>query len=133
MPLSWITVLKSVPWDEVIRNAPRVASGAKKLWNKVSGKELHAEISGTDLPSVSGTGKQTMSEMEARMAALESSVSELRGQMLASSELIKELADQNTQLIRRIEIIRLRMIWAVAAGLPALIIVFIILFFAFRT
>lgn len=132
MPLSWITVLKSVPWDEVIRNAPRVASGAKKLWNMVAGKETRSELSNADLPSVSGAGKQTMSEMEARMAALESSVSELRDQMLASSELIKELADQNTQLIRRIEIIRLRMIWAAVAGLPALLIALIILFFAFR-
>ena len=32
MGLSWITVLKAVPWTEVVRNAPAVAEGARKLW-----------------------------------------------------------------------------------------------------
>ncbi len=40
---------------------------------------------------------------------------ELQEQMLASSELIKALAEQNTQLILRIETQRRRMAWLAGA------------------
>jgi hypothetical protein len=38
MAIGWLTVLKMVPWGEVIENAPKVAIGAKKLWDKVGRK-----------------------------------------------------------------------------------------------
>jgi hypothetical protein len=43
--------------------------------------------------------------------ATEAAVADLRQQMLASSELIKELAEQNTQLIKRVETNRKRLLW----------------------
>jgi hypothetical protein len=45
------------------------------------------------------------------IAALEAAVSELHRQMLASSELIKALAEQNGQLVARVEANRVRLIW----------------------
>jgi hypothetical protein len=47
-------------------------------------------------------------------------VADLHQQMLASSELIQALADQNTQLIRRVEVNRVRLLW-LAALLLALV------------
>ena len=44
-------------------------------------------------------------------------MSDLHGQMLASSELIKELAEQNAQLVKRIEANRKRTLWLAAATL----------------
>ena len=38
MAIGWWTVLQSVPWAEVVSNAPKVAAGAKKLWNAVGRK-----------------------------------------------------------------------------------------------
>lgn len=38
MAIPWLVVLQSVPWTDVIRNAPKVADGAKKLWNTVNRK-----------------------------------------------------------------------------------------------
>ena len=38
MPIPWLTVLQSVPWSDVISNAPKVAGGAKKLWDSVARK-----------------------------------------------------------------------------------------------
>jgi hypothetical protein len=46
---------------------------------------------------------------------LEAAVSDLQSQMLESSELIKALADQNAQLIQRIEANRVRTLWLSAA------------------
>jgi hypothetical protein len=36
MAIPWLSVIKLVPWGEVISNAPKVAEGAKKLWSAVS-------------------------------------------------------------------------------------------------
>ncbi|MDP3225514.1 MAG: hypothetical protein Q8M96_20455, partial [Rubrivivax sp.] len=33
MAIGWMTVLKLVPWGDVIKNAPAVAEGARKLWD----------------------------------------------------------------------------------------------------
>ena len=38
MAIGWLTVLQSVPWSDVVRNAPKVAAGAKKLWDNVANK-----------------------------------------------------------------------------------------------
>ena len=46
---------------------------------------------------------------------MEAVFSDLHNQMLASSELIKALADQNAQLIKRIEVNRVRVLWLAAA------------------
>ncbi|MDP1927884.1 MAG: hypothetical protein Q8K62_05165, partial [Thiobacillus sp.] len=48
-------------------------------------------------------------------AALETAVADLHGQMFASSELIKALAEQNAQLVKRVEANRVRMLWLTAA------------------
>ena len=34
----WLHVLKTVPWTQVIKNAPVVADGARKLWQAVGNK-----------------------------------------------------------------------------------------------
>jgi hypothetical protein len=52
----------------------------------------------------------------ARIAAMEASAAELHNQMLASSELIQTLADQNAQLIKHIEDNRMRIKWLTRAA-----------------
>lgn len=94
MGISWLTVLAAVPWDEVIRNAPKVADGAKKLWSSVGRKEGKGAA-----PAVVGNP----ADPQVRIATLEATVDELGKQMQASAELIKALAEQNTQLVQRIE------------------------------
>jgi hypothetical protein len=106
MAIGLLAVLTSVPWSEVINNAPKVADGAKKLWNTVSKKSSNTNIL---------VKSHTIDTLETRVTALEEMISDLHAQMLASSELIKELADQNAQLIRRIEKNRLHIVWLIAA------------------
>ncbi len=115
MAIAWLTVFKSVPWTEVISNAPKVADGAKKLWNAVSKKSPVQEPSAesTELPL--STDAQALAALQARLAATEIATAELHNQMLESSELIKTLANQNAQLIKRIEANRLRVAWLSAA------------------
>jgi hypothetical protein len=90
MAIGWLTILQNVPWTDVIRNAPKVADGAKKLWNAVGKKSPAAD-------------------------PLQAVVADLHAQMLASSELIKTLAEQNAELIRRVEVYEVRMVWLTRA------------------
>jgi len=109
MPIPWLVVLTSVPWTEVINNAPRVADGARKLWNAISKKSPQPEV---DTPAVNPTlspGAQTIALLQTQLAVVESATTELHNQ------LIKALAEQNTQLIQRIETNRVRVIWLGAA------------------
>lgn len=109
MPIPWITVLQAVPWSEVIRNAPKVAEGAKKLWKTVGKKPSSPEVAESSTqPAVSP--EQTLAQLEVRTEALEATVADLHEQMFAASELIKALADQNTQLVQRIEANRVHML-----------------------
>jgi hypothetical protein len=110
MPIPWLTVLQTVPWTDVIRNAPKVAEGARKLWGSVAGTAAAPEAAAAPAVPLASPDAQTVAALQARIAALETAVSELHGQMLASSELIKALAEQNTQLVARIETNRVRML-----------------------
>jgi hypothetical protein len=87
MPIPWLTVLQSVPWTDVIKNAPKVAEGAKKLLGRTSGKKPEPQVA----------------------------VAELQAQLLDCSQLIKALAEQNAQLVARIEANRVRTLWLSAA------------------
>jgi hypothetical protein len=116
MAIGWLTLLKHVPWTEVVSNAPKVADGARKLWKAVAKKS----------PAASGEATATLaagSAPDARTARLEGVVADLQGQMVASSELIKALADQNARLVASVGTLRTRIAWlaallaAVAAGL----------------
>ena len=115
MPISWLTVLQAVPWSDVIRNAPKVADGAKKLWSTVAGQPAQAPV---DAGTPARSRDDPLPEvLQARIDALDATVADLHGQLLASAELIRELAEQNTQMVRRVELNRVRAVrltWALA-------------------
>ena len=121
MALGWIAVLQMVPWSDVIKNAPKVADGARKLWNTVGKKPLPAPPSDTGAGVPVSPEGQAIAALQAHVLALESATHDLHEQMLASSELIKALAEQNTQLIRRAEVNRVRLL--VLAGVTAVVAV----------
>jgi hypothetical protein len=131
MAIGWLTVLQNVPWTEVINNAPKVADGARKLWNAVGKRAPAADTSDQAAqPGVSPEAER-IATLEARAAELEAAVADLHGQMLASSELIKALADQNAQLIRHIETNRVRVLWLSAGTAVTAIVALAGLFLAY--
>ena len=110
MAIGWFSVLKMVPWAEVIDNAPKVAQGAKRLWNAVGKKPAEAAPTGE-------AAAPTLAGLQVQLADLQVSTAELHQQMRESSALIQSLAEQNTQLIRRLEINRRRIL-----GLTAVVL-----------
>ena len=118
MGIGWMTVLKLVPWNDVISNAPKIAEGAKKLWNATIGNDT--TLTGIAARPAEDLGEQSLAT---RASRLEAEVADLRAQMAASSELIKSLADQNAQLIARIETSRKRLLWIGVVAASALLTV----------
>ncbi len=129
MAIPWFSVLQAVPWGQVIDNAPKVVDGAKKFWSAVASKPATYEGDVVDLPPEVDEGAAVRA-LKKRLVILEKSNADLHQQMLASSELIKTLADQNAQLVKRIEANRKRMTWltlvcVITAAATLAVVVFI--------
>ena len=107
MAIGWLALLKAVPWGEVAKNAPVIAENAKKLWGTVARKSPKQEL---DVPIVFRSEVQEINWLKERLITIEAEYSELHTQMLTTSEIIKALADQNTQLIKSIELFRKRIL-----------------------
>jgi len=109
MAIPWLTVLQAVPWSEVIAKAPKVAEGAKKLWQRV-GKKPAAPASDGPLAENTLPGEPpSLANLQARILRLEAAQADVHGQLLASAELIEALAEQNTLLIGRAELLHKRL------------------------
>ena len=122
MAIGWLAVLQMVPWSDVIKNAPKVADGAKKLWSSVGKKSASPDQEPDEAASVQLTPEgKVIATLQAQVLSLETAAQDLHEQMLASSELIKALAEQNTQLIQRAEVNRLRLL--LLAGVTAVLAV----------
>ena len=123
MAIGWLSVLKMVPWGDVIENAPKVASGAKKLWNTVGKKPTAPAAAAAPVTDTLGDVPEPVAALQAQVTQLQTSVAELHQQMLESSALIGSLAEQNTQLIARVEVNRKRVLaLAVAVVLLSLVV-----------
>ena len=117
MAIGWMMLLQNVPWADVIKNAPKVAEGAKKLWKTIGSKTTPDAANATQPQTAVATETEPIARLQQQLAKAEAATAELHAQMLASSELIAALAEQNTLLIRRIEQNRLRVLWLTGAVL----------------
>lgn len=111
MAIGWLAILKTVPWTDVVRNAPKIADSAKKLWLALATKPTSSEIEQESDQIIPASETHTINSLQEKLSVVESKWADLHEQMLASSELIKALAEQNTQLIRKIELNRVRTLW----------------------
>jgi len=111
MAIGWLTLLKAVPWTEVVSNAPRIAEGAKSLWSAIGRKRAGPAAGAGGVQPVAAGAPATLATLQAQLAATQTTVAELHNQMQESAELIKALAEQNTQLVQRIEANRKRTVW----------------------
>ena len=121
MAIGWISLLSAVPWKDVISSAPAVADSAKKLWNSVTKKVPLENIPTFELTVGASTDSEVINKLLDKLNEVDATVIELQKQMLASSELIKALADQNTALIKRVEVNRIRLRWV--SGVVAMLVV----------
>ena len=104
MAFSWITAFKIIPWTDVLAAAPTVARTARDLWRGMS-RSRAGEPAGNPADDATDGSAQTP---EAELAALRAALDETRTQLLASSEVLRTLAEQDEKLIAAIEVLRMR-------------------------
>jgi len=105
MPIPWIAILSKVPWKQVIDHAPTAVDGARKLWHSVRHKK---EADPQPPEELASDAPPTLASLQARIAALEAAQAETEREMLAASALLQTLAEQNAQLVARLEMQRVR-------------------------
>ncbi|WP_395402136.1 hypothetical protein ACHMW6_28885 [Pseudoduganella sp. UC29_106] len=115
MALGWLAILKTVPWTDVISAAPQLAGSARSLWDAVANKPPSKLAHTTDVDS-------TQARIAVRIDQTEAGLAAMQAQMLSASDIIKSLADQNTLMVAKIELLRMRLLWLCAATVTALII-----------
>lgn len=127
-----ITVLSNIPWRQVVENAPKVADGAAKLWKAVTRKKPDQSPDANAKPVVDAAQSDT-EVLKQRLVAMEEHIHHLEEQMGASVELIKALAEQNTQLVRKIELNSVRLLRvATATAISAVALVGTIVYLLLR-
>lgn len=104
-----ISVLSNIPWGQVMENAPKVADGAARLWNAVTRKKPDP-LPDANAEAVVDEAQSETEVLKRRVVAMEEHILRLEEQMGASAELIKALAEQNTQLVIKIETNRVRLL-----------------------
>lgn len=104
-----ISVLSNIPWGQVVENAPKVADGAARLWKAVTLKKQD-QSPDTNANAVLDTSQSEADLLRNRLVAIEEHVFRLEEQMGASAELINALAEQNTQLVGKIELNSVRLL-----------------------
>jgi hypothetical protein len=118
MAAGWMSVLKMVPWSDVISSAPKVADGAKKLWSTVAKKAGVAGESAPDEPTAEPQdlpATELLALLQGQLARQEAGLADLRQQLLSSTALVQSLAEQNAQLVQRVEANRVRVRWLTLA------------------
>ncbi len=105
-----LKVASQIPWDKVIELAPSVAERAGTLWNTIRSKNKRISVDESMVYSSQSTELSESDLLKARLDRLEERVESLEEQIQASSGLIKTLAEQNTSLVQRIELHRIRLI-----------------------
>ncbi|EKU80289.1 hypothetical protein [Massilia timonae] len=134
MAAGWWTVLKTVPWSEVISAAPQVATGARRLWDTVNRKPGAVDPATGLSPEMAAQEDDIIGLLIARSEQNDAELNDLRNQMRSASELIANLADQNAQLIAKMDVQRQKLTWlGVTAGLSALLSVVALILVAVRT
>ncbi|MDY0977129.1 hypothetical protein SOM61_19365 [Massilia sp. CFBP9012] len=134
MAAGWWTVLKTVPWSDVISAAPQVATGARRLWDTVNRKPGAVDPATGLSPEMAAQEDDIIGLLIARSEQNDAELNALRNQMRAASELIANLADQNAQLIAKMDVQRQKITWlSVTAGLSALLAVVALILVAVRT
>ncbi|MFZ4524827.1 MAG: hypothetical protein ACOYOE_04560 [Chlorobium sp.] len=98
-----LKVASQIPWDKVIDLAPSVAERAGTLWKSIKSKNKRQSVDESMVYSSYNTELSESDMLKARLDRLEE-------QIQVSAGLLKTLAEQNTSLVQRIELHRIRLI-----------------------
>ena len=98
MAFGWITVLKIIPWKDVLENAPHIAKAAKNLY---AGTRNNTSSSGTADSSAPTSDSGNKESTDFRLQEIEREILDL-------NSVVRSLAKQNVRIVEAIEVLRIR-------------------------
>ena len=115
MAIGWVSALKLVPWGDVIQAAPHVLKAAKGLLSK-SPAEDEAATDAAVAPAGIASPAHNAGELALQhVAQLEARVAQLTEAQRASAQLIQQMAEQQSQIVQTVGLLRTgatRLAWA---------------------
>lgn len=100
--MNWLTALKILPWGEMIEYAPKLVTGAQKLWQRI--KVEKAETDAITIEQVPESPDAIARDVQ----ELKQQLQDMQAQQLELSNLVSELAAQNQRLVSAVGVLRLR-------------------------
>ena len=101
--MNWLTALKILPWGDMIEYAPKLVSGAQKLWQRVK-----TEQGQTDAIIIANP-PQSPDETARELQELKQQLQDAQAQQVELSKIVSELAAQNQRMVSALDILRVRM------------------------
>lgn len=123
MAISWLTALKVLPWGDMIEYAPKVVSGAQKVWQRVK--------SGKDAETAADASALVPADPQTELQQMQQQVQRLQQQQLDLTNLVKELAGQNQRLVDAVNVLRVRT-RVLLSGFAATALALIVLWLSIR-
>jgi hypothetical protein len=118
------TVLANIPWGQVVESAPKIAQGAGRLWETVRKRADPAQTPAQGEPE----GPSELQLLQALVQSQAAQLQSLEGEMRATAQLVKDLAEQNAMLVERMQTLQRQLRWALgAAALLALALAALVL------
>lgn len=129
MAIDWIGSFKTIPWTKVLSAAPTVVDSARKLWSSVGSKAAGA-LKPEPPQQKAYSPDPTISSVEKQIHALGLRIDQLGGEMVLTSELIDKLAEQQSQLVQAVDVLRVRtraLLWiCVLLAMAVLVLIFLV-------
>ena len=125
MAAGWIASFKTIPWTTVISVAPAIVDGARKLWSRVRKQDPQNRKPSEPTKDKVYSPDPAISAIEAQVQALELRAAELGEEIALTSEIIDKLAEQQSQLVQAVDILRVRtraLLWACAVLALAVVV-----------
>ncbi len=122
---------KTIRWTKVLSVAPSIVDGAKKLWSSVTRKDALVQKPLIPLDEKAYSPDPAISPIEAQVHALELRAAQLGEEMVLSSGIIDKLAEQQSQLVQAVEVLRVRtraLLWLCGVlGLAVIVLIYLAL------
>ena len=99
----WLTALKLVPWDDVLKSTPGLVRQAKQLFK--SSKSGQPATASTDLSAQALNGRDHQAVAEAVQSLLQR-VHQLEEEQRKSAALIESLAEQHEMVVQTMAALR---------------------------
>lgn len=105
MSIGWLSALKLIPWKDVLQSAPGVVNSARQLWMSVRNENTTTSAPMVNIPDITS---DPVGNLKVRVLQLEKERHEANIKALEAAALVKDLAEQQQQLVNAVGKLRLR-------------------------